>query len=82
MPIPPEAQAMIAELRTQHAELAGMSDEQILRMLQQAQSQATAGGSVQELDKMSANDCIGLGEKLLHAGRWDEAERCFFAALL
>jgi tetratricopeptide (TPR) repeat protein len=35
----------------------------------------------QELDKMSAHECGVLGQQLLHAGNWDEAERCFFAIL-
>ena len=81
MNLPPELQAMIAELRSQHAELAGVSDEQILVVLQRAQSRAAAKSSVEDLDEMAAEECGALGEQLLHAGRWDEGERCFFAAL-
>ena len=81
MAIPPELQGVIAQLRSQHAELADVSDEQILMMLQQAQSQAAAGGSIQDLDKMSAEDCGALGEQLFYAGRWDECQRCFLAQL-
>ena len=72
---------MIAQLRAKHTELAGVSDEQILTMLEQARSQPPAQGSVQDLDKMGANECGVLGEQLLQTGRWDEAERCFLAAL-
>lgn len=85
MEIPAEIKAAIAELRSQHAELAALSDEQILMMVQQAQTQAgqapAAGGALPDLESMSANKCGVLGEQLLHAGRWDEAERCFFAGL-
>ena len=81
MNLPPEIQDLIAQLRSEHPQLEGVPDEQILMMLQQAQSQAAAGSSVEDLEKMSAHECGVLGERLIHAGRWEEAERCFFAQL-
>ena len=98
MEISPEVRQQIQEYRRVNPKLAsGMSDEDILLLLQQADLTLEHGKpmtfvvqrpdktkeTLDELDpsKLSAHECGLYGQKLLVAGRWFEAERYFFSQL-
>ena len=98
MEISSEMRQQIQEFRSCNPKLAsGMSDEDIVLLLQQAELTLKHGKpmkflvqhpdktkeALDNLDptKMSAHECGVYGEKLLVAGQWFEAERYFLAQL-
>ena len=87
--IPSEIKAQLDSLRQTHPELRCLSDERLMEMIQQAveaeiMAQASAP-DVGDIARMSAIEfrlkCRAIGEQLLDAGRWQEAERWLLAML-
>jgi tetratricopeptide (TPR) repeat protein len=98
MKISPEMRQRIREFRSYNPQLAsGMSDEDIVLLLQQADLTFEHGqimkflvqdpdNTKEALDKfdpsnLSAHECGVYGEELLYAGKWFEAERYFLSQL-
>ena len=82
MPIPPELQQMIAQVRQQYPQLAQLPDEQVAQLILEAmQAQQAAPDSEADLETISAEDLISIGEYLRDTGRWEEAEKYFFEAM-
>src|SRR5690242_15215149 len=85
MAIPAGLKALIAQVRQQHPQLKGAPDELVAQLILQALADQEGAAAPQadetDLESMSAEQCGSYGERLLNTGRWQEAERFFFAAL-
>ena len=81
--IPPEVQQMITQVRQQYPQLAHLPDEQVAALIMQSMEGQTAEPPTSEADMetMSAAELGNIAIKLLDTGRWEEAEKYFFAAM-
>ena len=63
MPVPPELQQMIAQVRQQYPQLAHLPDEQVAALIMQAMQEQQAPASDQDMDSMSTEELIRVGQQ-------------------
>lgn len=89
MSIPTELKPLIAQVRQQYPQLKDAPDEVVARIIYimqaivaQQKTSISQNPDDEHVEKMSAQKCLILGERLLNTGKWEVAERVFLTALV